>query len=280
MQLIANEIAHSQPDLVGLQEAAIWTFPTGQLDLRQMILDDLGALGQHYAAVVTVPEFQLDLTQLFGVGFLDQDVILARTDEPALQITASGQGHYKALIPLPAFPSLNLPATSITRGWGYVNGQMQGTRFRFITTHLEDGTNSISPLFAQVQALQAIQLVYSPALTALPVIIGGDFNTISNDPRSPTYLTYLFMLANGFTDAWTKGHSRFAGATCCQENITSPVSELTQRIDLVFTRNHINVVGAQLVGDAIVPNVIDDVGFWPSDHAAVASELQVRSSTQ
>lgn len=88
------------------------------------------------------------------------------------------------------------------------------------------------------------------------------------------------MLANGFTDSWTKGHSRFGGATCCQEDLTSPLSELTQRIDLVFTRNHINVVGAQLVGDAIVPNVVGNVGYWPSDHAAVESELQVRSSTQ
>jgi hypothetical protein len=52
MHLIASEIAQSQPDLVGLQEAAVWTFPTGQLDLLQIILADLAVLGQHYAPVV------------------------------------------------------------------------------------------------------------------------------------------------------------------------------------------------------------------------------------
>jgi endonuclease/exonuclease/phosphatase family metal-dependent hydrolase len=126
-----------------------------------------------------------------------------------------------------------------------------------------------------VQLLQEIELIYSPAAaaTGLPVIIGGDFNTVANDPTSPTYPTYRFMLGNGFTDAWTKGHSRFGGATCCQEDLTVADSELTQRIDQVFTRNHITVIKSQLVGDAIV----GDVGYWPSDHAAVESQLQVGS---
>jgi hypothetical protein len=86
-------------------------------------------------------------------------------------------------------------------------------------------------------------------------------------------VTYLFMLGNRFTDAWTKGHSRFGGATCCQEDLTVADSELTQRIDQVFTRNHVSVIKSQLVGDAIV----GDVGYWPSDHAAVESQLQVGS---
>jgi hypothetical protein len=52
-----------------------------------------------------------------------------------------------------------------------------------------------------VQALQKIQLVYSAALTILPVMIGGDFNTVANDPSNPTFATYSFMLGNGFRDA-------------------------------------------------------------------------------
>jgi len=255
--LIAGEIATSQPDLVGLQEAAVWTFGTQTIDLLQMILDDL----PNYRAVVTVPEFQINITAL-GIGFTDRDVILARTDEPALHITATGQGHYSAQVPLPAFPPY-LPASSLTRGWGYVDARMNRTPFRFITTHLEDGTNPIS-LFALVQALQEIQLVYSPAFTFLPVIIGGDFNTIANDPSSPTFLTYKFMLANGFSDAWSAANPNFPGATCCQEDLTSSSSQLTQRLDQVFMRNHVTATGAQLVGAEEVDNV-----SWPSDHAAI-----------
>jgi endonuclease/exonuclease/phosphatase family metal-dependent hydrolase len=265
-QLIANAIATAQPDVVGLQEAAVWTFPTGQVDLRQMILDDLVGQQQPYTAIVTVPEFHLSIPGL-GVGFADQDVILVRTDElgTKLKITDTSQGHYAAQVPLPA--SSFLPATSITRGWGYVDARLNGTAFRFITTHLEDGTNTISPVFAWVQALQEIQLVYGPALTPLPVIIGGDFNTVANDPSSVTFLAYQFMLANGFTDAWRSAHGNSSGATCCQEHLQSSTSELTQRLDLVFTRSHVRIVGAQLVGDGLAST--DGESSWPSDHAAV-----------
>jgi endonuclease/exonuclease/phosphatase family metal-dependent hydrolase len=256
--LIAGEISAANPDLVGLQEAAQWTFGATQIDLLQLILAYL----PNYTALVTVPEFQINIPGL--VGFMDRDVILVRTDEPAiLQIVRTGQGHYLAQIPLPAFPPY-LQASSITRGWGYVDARMNGTPFRFITTHLEDGTNTTSPLFAYVQALQEIQLVYSPALTILPVIIGGDFNTVANDSSSPTFATYRFMLANGFSDAWSTVNPNLPGFTCCQEMLTDPSPELTQRLDQIFMRNHVGPAAAQVVGAEEVD------GFsWPSDHAAV-----------
>lgn len=259
-QLIAQEIAGAQPDLVGLQEAAFWQFGDFRIDFLQLILAALEGAGQHYTAVVTVPEFQINIAAL-GVGFMDRDVILARTDEPQLQITATQQGHYAAQVPLPGFAPYLSPS-SITRGWGYVDARMNGVPFRFITTHLEDGTNPVS-LFALVQALQEIQLVYSPALTLRPVIVAGDFNTVANDPSSPTFLTYKFMLANGFLDAWSQTNPNLVGATCCQENLFAATSELSQRIDQVFMRNRVRAVKTQLVG-----NHLDGVS-WPSDHAGV-----------
>jgi hypothetical protein len=84
-----------------------------------------------------------------------------------------------------------------------------------------------------------------------------------NNPSSPTFLTYKFMLANRFIDAWSTANPNLVGATCCQDNLLDPASQLTQRIDLVFMRNHVSVARAQLVGDQI------DDGSWPSDHAAV-----------
>ncbi len=262
-QLIANAIASAQPDLVGLQEAAICTSPdipnnTHTLDLLQMILANL----PNYTAVVTGLEFQIEIP-LLNVGFKDQDVILARTNL-VNAITKSQSGHYSHLIPLPAFPPY-LPPSSITRGWAYADVQLQGTKFRFVTTHLEDGT--VSLIFALVQAQQEIELLGGPASTALPVIVAGDFNTIANNPLSPTYLTYSFMLTNGFTDAWLRTHPFriFGGATCCQDDLQDPALHLTQRLDQVFVRNGVSVVGAQLV-DQFDPG---PPGFWPSDHAAV-----------
>jgi len=204
-QLIATEIANANPDLVGLQEAAHWTVtaePSAvsivDLDLLQLILGSPLNLGQQYTIVIAVPEFQIYVTGTFivdgvtvngSVGFTDRDVILAATiwslhwkSRPILGTTVPRS--------TAAFPPF-LPATNITRGWAYVDAKLlNGTKLRFITTHLEDGTNSTSPIFALVQALQAVQLVGGPASTALPVIIAGGFNTIANDPFSPTFLTY------------------------------------------------------------------------------------------
>jgi endonuclease/exonuclease/phosphatase family protein len=125
-----------------------------------------------------------------------------------------------------------------------------------------------SPIFALVQALQAIQLMNGPAATAKPVIMAGDFNTVANNPSSPTFLTYLFILGNGFTDGWLRAHPFLPGLTCCQEDLTSSTSALTQRLDLVFARNHISVLGAQLVGNHLdtIPNVGSS---WPSEEPGV-----------
>ncbi len=286
--LIAQEIKNANPDLVGLQEAAVWTLtspanPNGGFDLLQMILTDLALLGDPYTAVVTLPEFQINIAGAFvvngvtvnTVSFTDRDVILARSDlaNTPGAITPSS-GHYRHLFQVPA--SQFLPSLSITRGWVSADVTLNGTEFSFITTHLEDGTNTTSPFFALVQAEQEIELVRGPASTPLPVIIGGDFNTVANNPFTLTYLTYSFMLANGFIDAWSRTHpfQIFSGATCCQENLLSSTLKLTQRLDQVFVRNHVSVVP---FGTVLVDQFDAVDSFWPSDHAAVKSALQVGS---
>ncbi len=282
MQLIAQEIAAAQPDVVGLQEVAQWTVipPPGSLNppiylnLLQEIQLALADLQQSYTAIEVVDEFHIDNLTLPSVGtvsFADRDVILVRSDLVDAIGTNHAQGHYSAFVPLPS------PYDALTRGWAYVDVPMNGTGYRFITTHLEDGTNTASWIFLFVQAKQEIELVTgAPSNTPLPLIIGGDFNTVANNASSLTHLTYLFMLGNGFTDAWTAaGQGR--GLTCCQEDLTIKRSELTQRIDQIFTRNGVGVIGTQLVGNHLDTIFVDGTpeSSWPSDHASVASQLQI-----
>ena len=89
MAAIASQLAATQPDLVGLQEATQWrTSETcadsvaPEFDLLQLLLSDLAALGQHYAAVAIIREFDFTAVTPAGscVRASNRDAILARTD--------------------------------------------------------------------------------------------------------------------------------------------------------------------------------------------------------
>ena len=64
------------------------------------------------------------------------------------------------------------------------------------------------------------------------------------------------------------------GYTCCQAgDLTNPVSQLYERIDIVFTRNIALVTGQSiLIGDT--PAERTPSGLWPSDHAGVVTRLE------
>src|SRR2546423_2562045 len=93
-QAMATEIAATQPDLIGLQEVALWrtgphTSPataaaTIDQDFLQILLDALNARGLSYSAVSSVDNFDvqgpalLSSAGLTDVRLTDRDVILAR----------------------------------------------------------------------------------------------------------------------------------------------------------------------------------------------------------
>ena len=64
------------------------------------------------------------------------------------------------------------------------------------------------------------------------------------------------------------------GFTCCQAgDLTNPVSQLYERIDMVFTRNIALAAGRSiLIGDT--PAERTPSGLWPSDHAGVVTRLE------
>lgn len=84
MRWVADEIAAEQPDVVGLQEAALWQIqtPGGTLtfDFVQLILQALAAQGLHYRVAVQQTNFD-SAVQLAGAQlparFADHDAILS-----------------------------------------------------------------------------------------------------------------------------------------------------------------------------------------------------------
>ncbi|HEU5453711.1 MAG TPA: endonuclease/exonuclease/phosphatase family protein [Terriglobales bacterium] len=281
-ELLATQIVGAQPDLVSLQEVTTWFTgtlnglscqPTAvQIHALSLLMDALERHGGHYKVLAQVPEFALggpfpDLQTC--VAALNEDVILGRVagESEKLAYDNIQFGHYAYQFSLPS----PIGAIEIPRGWASVDVSVAGQPFRFINTHLEDGTN---PLLAPLAAAQAVELITGPGATAMPVIIAGDFNSNASNPDDPSYQAYQAITAlGGFSDAWLEVHPTLPGYTWGVDGILpNPDYTRTQRIDLILTRGLAKVLTAAVVGGA--PHDRVD-GYWPSDHAGVAAWLQL-----
>ncbi|HEY8300330.1 MAG TPA: endonuclease/exonuclease/phosphatase family protein [Jatrophihabitans sp.] len=263
---MADEIAAAQPDVVSLQEAAVWTGPAQvncpgaatpfTIDAEAALLSRLAVDGAHYTVVKELDEFSSAPLGLVppGLSFLDRDVMLARVEPPGqLSVSDVQAQHFSTLVPI-----LGLP---ILRGWISADVTLRGRTVRVIGTHLES-------FFEPVQVAQGRELVAGPASTTLPVIIAGDLNT---GPGSDQQTTYNELTGTaGFTDSWAAVHPGVDGFTDAYytEDPLTPTSGPTERIDLVLVRG------------ALVPSAVVLTGTTsphPSDHAGVIATVRVPS---
>ncbi len=155
------------------------------------------------------------------------------------------------------------------RGWAAIDVNVRGSKFRFVTTHLD----SVSPA---IRIAQAGELLRTAANTSLPVIMAGDFNIGAHTSLDPSFPAYQAMINAGFTDAWQSKRAPDPGFTCCQaENLLNPTSLLNERIDLVLFRGGFGVADISLIGNQQADRTTS--GLWPSDHAGVAATLRLPS---
>ena len=266
---IADEIAAAQPDLVSIQEAAVWTGPVPvnclgaatptTIDAEAALMHRLAADGASYRVVKSLDEFNSSVVPLpFGLSFLDRDLLLAR-DEPDNQLAVADvtAQHFSTLLPLPLAPGLTV---TIFRGWISADVTVRGRTARVIATHLES-------FYEPVQEAQAAELVLGPAATSMPVILAGDLNT---GPGSAQMASYDFLTSTaGFTDTWAVTHPGEPGYTdgFYKEDPLTP-SVPSMRIDLVLVRGTNVPFGPKdfLVGTE-APH--------PSDHAGVVAKVTI-----
>jgi len=258
---LADEIERAQPDLIGLQEAAVWrTGDTVAADHLELLEAELARRGLRYRRVAATVNGHVALPSAVDlvVGLSDREAILARED-PGLTLANVRSAGFATMLPV-ATPQ---GPVGLARGWISVDATLRGTTVRFISTHLEV---SSSPAAAAVQLAQAGELLDGPTATTLPVVMVGDFNV---RPERPTYAA---LQAAGFDDAWTRSHpDGAAGFTCCHtERLDDPGDTLSARIDYIFTRGAIGATEAFLVGAE--PGDFR-TGLWPSDHAGVVATL-------
>jgi endonuclease/exonuclease/phosphatase family metal-dependent hydrolase len=285
MQALAKQIIAASPDLVGLQELDQWsTGPltpfgcgavTTEFDMLQELQDALAAQGAHYKLAVRQQQYAfppipgaIPTSSIFlCVKVVDEIAILARTDlDPSkFQVSNPQSAQYSTEL---FFLGLPFP-----RAWASVDATFHGQTFRFITTHLEsvDTTLFGLPSFRQ---LQGAELRAGPASTSLPVVIAMDSNSQAAPlPPDPTYVD--FTLA-GYADVWSEILPGTRGFTCCQAELdNNPVSQLSQRIDLILTLGAVEAQNIALFGATQASKTPG--GLWPSDHAGVAAQLALEA---
>jgi endonuclease/exonuclease/phosphatase (EEP) superfamily protein YafD len=273
-QATAAQAESASPDLIGVQEAALWqtgapsaAYPpppatTVSYDFVKILVAALNADGLHYAPVAVTSNFTVAGPGLFPSGFMnvqltDRVTILARTDVP-LAISDVQTANFTHNTVLNTFQG---PIT-LTGGWASVDATLGGHTVRFVTTHLDPNSGTIG-------AAQAAELVQGPLSTSLPVVLTCDCNA------APGSATYAELTGAGLKDSWRQAQTGESGYTCCQSpTLLNPTSTLTSRIDYIFSRgggltaDDAGIVGADQ-GDRSTPS-----GFWPSDHAGLFAELQ------
>jgi endonuclease/exonuclease/phosphatase family metal-dependent hydrolase len=285
-EILADEIAHSQPHLVGLQEVSLYrtgppdTFsdnPTParrvRFDYLETLLRELDERGLHYAPVAVTTNFDVenpgdidlgDKVKKQDIRLTDRDVILARTDLPSSELKLSNvqaaNFHTNASLPIGDTGQF----VTIVRGWDSVDVTSGGHKFRFVNTHLEQ-----EGFFNQVQVFQGDEILNGPANTSLPVILVGDFNSRADGTGTQTYSN---LTGAGFTDAWSVTHPEGLGNTFGHDPLLrNETPDLTQRIDLVLYRGSLSAVDADVVGDELGDRTPS--GLWPSDHAGLMARI-------
>jgi exonuclease III len=272
--LLADEVAQTSPDAIGLQEVALVkrTPASGatpiEYDYLVILQKALAAKGMKYVAVatqkdtdVTVPMFAgMDASGapiLDGVQIVDRDILLVRE---GLTTSRVESGRFKVGLPV----SLGDSSLEVVRGWVSAVIETKDGSVRFVSTHLED-------MVPEAQAAQANELLGLVAEEKLPVVLVGDFNA------KPGTATPSLVTKAGFVDSWAQSNPNDPGFSCCQDVDLSKTLPFTERIDYVFVKNAASPdrirgeVKGLLVGSD--PKVRTPKGLWASDHAGYAASF-------
>jgi Endonuclease/Exonuclease/phosphatase family len=298
---LAGEILEQEPDLVGLQEVALWrtaspdltpvvtgepTATTVRYDFLKELLAELnggkgkGGKGKpRYEVVVVQNEFDLeapaDENNVAGDGpnpaianaeingrLTMRDVILSRRGAGVQTWNEQG-ANFKVLLPAPILGK----TVPIKRGWTATDAKVRGSHaFRFVNTHLE----AFEP---NVRAAQAGELVApgGPATSNLPVVLVGDLNSDDDTVSGADRLAYEVLLASGMVERSTNDP-----LSCCLDSSLLAVGKGGSEADFDHQVDHIMTRDPEVVTlqSSAVTGIQPVNGFWDSDHAGITSALR------
>jgi hypothetical protein len=269
---IAAEIKLTRPDLIGVQEAAIWrTGPKNDAapaadvmyDSTEVLLKELASRGVRYR--VAGGRDWLDIegpTMEQDVRLVQRDVVLVRVGSK-VKINRSFQGGYAQHFDVPT----QVGTAQQLRGYVGVEATLAKRKFRFVTTHLE----AYNPDIAEAQAKQVLS---GPlASKRRPSILVGDFNSDpkssgSSDERGVERLpkAYQAILKADFVNPMPRR------LTCCYEELLTDPDQtgLDEWLDHIMVRPRMRVLNSRIVGNRMTE------GLWPSDHQGVFATIRLK----
>jgi endonuclease/exonuclease/phosphatase family metal-dependent hydrolase len=293
-KLLAREIATAAPDLVGLQEVALWrsgplepdkvgvpNATTVDYDFLAILLADLRAAGTPYVAEVVgqradveSPSFTATMGNPRDVRLTMRDVILKRKGN-----TLAVTGQHDQLFTHNLEVEISGVTMDFSRGYQWVDVRAGTRDFRFVNSHFE----AFSSDLALAQGMQVVgEATAADRTTVFVCDCNSDplLEAVKEHDTQPHKAAYEFIpRVGGYTDQWLE----WAEA---EEGWTSGLSELVNdetaagfdhRIDMVFSHTTdgkaLDVDSGQITGDELADR--DPVtGLWPSDHAGVVLRLR------
>lgn len=272
---LAKELKATKPDLVGLQEAALWrkgadgvkdgsATPATEVvyDFTKTLIAEAARLGVRYKVVVVQDEFDFEapIDKGYDIRLTQQDAILVRRGSK-VKIRKTLTGRYTESFKVPT----QVGEADSRRGWVAADATVRGKAFRFVNTHLEAYGGDIRDAQAKELVGSTGPLVSKRARA----ILVGDVNSDPRDPE-PDSLAYNTIAGAGFKNVFGK---RFPATSGQNERVNNPVSELARHIDVIMTRPKMKVLKRRVVGNKPSNRI---QGLWPSDHAGVVAKLRIR----
>jgi endonuclease/exonuclease/phosphatase family metal-dependent hydrolase len=313
--ILAKEINDANADVIGLQEATTWYCKESIFSKKVKVLDFtdqlLKALNNEYMiaqkgnASAYNPGFSISpipfLTKVndaktfnpifdqnsAACGFETGDALLIKRSL-ASQVEAVGNVDYRATYSI--VPVL----MKITRGYTWADININGTKTRFVTTHLEAIWNENK---VPNSALQANQLIADLKNITYPLVVIGDFNSDPRDPRPENSLNpgeqppasvfcpanseicnaYKLMLNANFTNASPDATDPNNFSWGMNAHLTGPdplraaaakqmgnSNGFTDRLDYIFIKNGLHSKTSKIIGTKAP---------YGSDHAGVVVKI-------
>lgn len=305
-KLLAKEIADAKPDLLGLQEVALWKDQTPsdlgapplgigtpathvRYDFLKLLQKELNARGAKYTVASIQQEFSAELPadtdgddNTGGIYGADMDGSLTMRDAilvrkgGKVKVSKPDSGNFGTRYE-PTVGGIEIP---VDRGWESVEAsikatkKMKGAKFRFVNTHLEAFGD---PAIREDQARELFAKG-GPLRTKGQLVFVGDINSGSKKDRvGPPFTTpgdegaYNALVKDfGMTNLGTR-------QTCCYPDVFKSIIgnyRFDHTVDHVMTKPKVKQLDAYVTGDD--PNVTGPGGVVSSDHGGLVSKLRLK----